>query len=350
MTDPGGSAIDLSQIYLFEWNDWTAYKFNLLTGSYTPVCTDPLCEAHYSAFTDECIFSGVSALQAHGEWLYFITSTSSSSFVNQVPIVVHTASALAYNYITGKVNVLYSVKDSVFQNVTFQRIFEYRDGHIYFMKRAFDPETEDYSLWTLFRVNVNTGRLYEICTTQGEYAGGIGDALLFYDMLSVRGEMTIYKTDMFYQNRVDLVTAQTWAGIVGIYENFIYYNYPIPDRYNGNKTAFARIDIQTGESEFIMELPSMMSYVALIDGWFYYAFGGRTECVIYRINAHGGEPEIFYENPEIGILTMISVNKYLVITPRGGDPSDPSNSNRSNRRNRSNKIVVDTQTGEQIVY
>jgi hypothetical protein len=337
MTDADGN-IDLSQIYLFDVGR-AEYKFSVLTGLQSHICPDPLCEEHFP--WSECVFSGVMLITAQGEWFYFAAYTNHTIFEDDdTAITTHTGSVRAYNYLTREFRVLYSESDDVFNNVAFQKFLQYRNGYLYLSQRAYDTETEDYTLWSLLRVNVDTGRAEVIAdATLGEYAVGIGDALVFYDMLSVRGEMTIYKTDMSYQNRVDLVTVQGLASVYNnfTYENYIYFRHYITGEDRRRKDALSRIDIETGEIERVTEFPSEPVHPWLIGDWIYFGLEhDRSEGKIYRVSATGGEPEIYYEIPDFRIVFIEKVGKYIVATLRPAGERDHR--------------VIDTETGELVVY
>jgi hypothetical protein len=338
MTDADGNLIDLSKIYHFDVSFAGAYKFNVLTGSYTPICPDPLCEDHH--LRSDCVFSGIMAVTAQGEWLYFAAYTHDTIFEDDdTPISIHTGSIRAYNYLTREFRMLYSVSDDVFNNAAFQRLFHYRDGYLYFLKRAFDPETEDYTLWSLTRINADTGRAEVIAdATPGVYRNGIGDEIVFEDMLSVRGEAAIYKTDMSYQNRVDLITVQGLASVYNsfTYENYIYFHHYVTGENGRRKDALSRIDIETGETSKVAEFPSE-PLPLIIGDWIYFGLEhDRSEGRIYRVSAMGGEPEIYYEIPDFRILFVNNVGKYIVAISQHDGERDYR--------------VIDTETGELVVY
>jgi hypothetical protein len=338
-TDADGN-IDLSQIYMFEVRGGSPYKFNVLTGLQSPICPDPLCEEHFP--WSECVFSGIipTMTTAQGEWLYFAAVRSNSLEVKDIAEIIFTGSVRAYNYLTREFRVLYSESGSSFQAVAFQNHFQYRDGYLYLCQRAYNAETDDYTLWSLTRVSVDTGRAEEIVSaTPSEYAVGIGDALVFYDMLSVRGSTVIYKTDMSYQNRVDLVTIQDLAAVHNrfTYENYIYFHSYITGEDGRRNSVLDRINLQTGEIARVMETPSEPSSPLIIGDWIYFGLEhDRSEGRIYRVSAMGGEPEIYYEIPDFGIVFIHKVGKYIVaIFQRDGE--------RDHR-------VIDTETGELVVY
>jgi hypothetical protein len=332
-----GNTIDLSQIYLFERGADGTQKFNVLTGESSPLCPDPLCEEHHRR--SACVFGGASMVQASGEWLYFLSyKLSTPSSVHDV--LTHTGSICAYNFVTREFKVLYSVSDSVFENASFQSLFHYRDGYLYTRQRAYNSETEDYDLWSLIRVNADTGGAEVIVSASpAEYVIGIGDVLIFEDRLSVRGETTIYKTDMSYQNRVDLMTVEGLAGVYHYfsYGNYIYVNHYVAQESGPRRPALIRIEVQTGETEQVTVFPSDIIIPAMIDDWIYYVqHSDRDKGVIHRVSATGGDPEIYYEIPDFRIVFIEKVGKYIVaISQHDGE--------RDHR-------VIDTETGELVVY
>jgi hypothetical protein len=86
-------------------------------------------------------------------------------------------------------------------------------------------------------------------------------------------------------------------------------------------------------------LPSQNVNLLIIGDWIYYVMANdRSEGRIYRVSATGGEPEIYYENPEYSFLWADGVGQYVVITYRAESGGW------------GNKIVIDTETGERIVY
>jgi hypothetical protein len=342
MTDADGN-IDLSQIYAFAARGGGAAgpsKFNVLTGLRSPICPDPLCDDH-SPLSD-CVFGGVSMMTAAGEWLYFAAFRNNLLEAEDIEKITYTSSVRAYNYLTREFRVLYSVSDDVFNNVAFQRFLQYRDGYLYFSRRAYDADTDDYTLWSLLRVNADTGRVEVIVNaTQGMYVEGIGDELVFEDMLSVRGSTVIYKTDMSYQNRVDLVKLQGTALVNRhlTYENYIYFSHYITGEDGRRKEVLSRFDIHTGETSKVAEFPSSHIGPFLIGDWIYYVLEhDRSEGRVYRVSAAGGEPEIFYENSEYSFLWADGIGQYVVITFR--TESEYGN----------DTIVIDTETGEIVVY
>jgi hypothetical protein len=343
MTDADGN-IDLSRIYLLELDLRGFQKFNVLTGSRSPVCPDPLCGDEFHASWSDCVFSGISMMTAAGEWLYFPRNTSVTAHDKNYNIIstTSTGAVCAYNLVTREFKVLYSVSDIIGQNVAFQRLFHYRDGYIYLRRQAYDPKTDDYDLWSLIRVNADTGRDEVIVdATPGEYVAGVGDVLVFEDRFSVRGETTIYKTDMSYQNRVDLITVQGLAGVYHRlkYENYIYFSHYVAAETGPRRFTISRVDIQTGEISKVAELPSAAITPFLIGDWIYYLLqSDSAKGVIHRVSAAGGEPEVYYEDSDFDFMWADGVGQHVVITYRGesGDWS--------------NKIVIDTETGERMVY
>jgi Tol biopolymer transport system component len=225
---------------------------------------------------------------------------------------------------------------------------EYYDGYVYFYVTALNEETNKRAL-EFRRVNVNTKKDELLCIVENAHYTMIGDELIFLES----GNKKIYKTDIYGQNRVDLVEVPkyTFGTVHTPLGNYVYYQ-----SVDSLKTNAATIqgelycvDVKTCEVKKITDTEGLFAYPQIIGNYLYYVkmvenppeaigprgqlspntYGGR----IYRINLASGEEEIFFEDENIMFITIDNVDKYILAF-HNAEPK--------------NKLVIDIETGEVI--
>jgi hypothetical protein len=336
--DGEGNPINLSQIYLFERNitSQTLYKYNMITGSYTPVCIDPLCEHEMvsSDLSSACIFSGVQMVKSHGEWIYFAKVNMAFNRNSMTRL----SSLCAYNYVTGDFNVLYATEDGD----GFQGVFEYYDGFIYFYMAVLNKDGGREL--ELSKVDINTKKVEHLSIVPRVHSAMIRDIFIFSD-----GVRTVYKTDLSYRNRVDLATMPRLRNVSPVTHGDFVYFFAIESRGDDISDVLYSLNVNTGETEELAEMEAEGGFVLpiIIGEHIYYfkweenppvyidengeeqknRYGGK----IYRIKFDGNKEEIFFEDANIVINILNAAEKYLVA---------------SDRMNPAEKLVFDTTTGE----
>ena len=311
--------IDLSQIYIIEKNRDILYKYNVVTGTYSPLCSDPICT--HELWSD-CKFAGAFTIRMDGEWVYFpkedglIQGADSKSKMHQ--------SICSYNYVTEEYNILYKIEE--ISKTGFRGRFEYYDGYIYFYQGVPDPKVEEF---TMSRINLKTKKVENLDWSYKIWHSVIiGNELIFTD-----GIKALFKTDVYFKNRVDLIEVPKFIGNVFMQsaDNFVYYESIETDKA-GAKSELCRVNIKTGENEILLET-TRIAYFKIINDYMYYLaedpepqiayvtdygekyynrYGGK----IYRARLDGSELEIYYENNEqnLNIKAIENCGKYLVVT------------------------------------
>jgi len=339
--------IDMSQLYLIENIEQVLYKYNVTTGTYSPLCNDPLC--NHELWSD-CKFSGAFTVRMYGEWIYFpkedglIQGADAISKMRQ--------SICSYNYVTGEYNILYTIEE--ISKTGFRGRFEYSDGYIYFYQGVPDPEIEEF---TMSRINVKTKKVENLGWGYKRWHSVImGEELIFTD-----GIKTLFKTDMYFKNKVDLIEVPKFIGNVFMQttNNFIYYESIETDK-TGTKSELCRINIKTRKNE-ILFATTRIAYFKILNDYIYYLtedpepqivyinqygekyynqYGGK----IYRAKLDGNEIEVYYEidKQNINIKSIENCGKYLLVTY---DIIVEKNGVKDYQQ-APEKIVFDTETGQ----
>ena len=341
--------VDLSQIYIIEKNRDILYKYNVATGTYSPLCSDPICT--HELWSD-CKFAGVFTVRMNGEWVYFpkedglIQGADSQNKMRQ--------SICSYNYVTGEYNVLYTIEE--ISKTGFRGRFEYYDGYIYFYQGVPDSKMEEF---TMSRINVETKKVENLGWSFKIWHSVIIDnELVFSD-----GIKTLFKTDLYFKNRTELIEVPIYIGNIFMQtaNNYVYYE-SIESYTSGAKSELNRINIKTGTNEKLFET-TRIAYFKIIGEYFYFLsedpeprllytneygekyydrYGGK----IYRSKLDGSEFELYYENDKqnINIKSIENCGKYLVTTY---DIVVEKNG-RTDYQQSSDKIVFDTETGQLV--
>jgi len=108
-----------SQIYLLETSGpiEPLYKYNVLIGSYMPVCEDSLCNHERDS---GCKFANIGMTVTAGDWVYFTKTENRSSAMRYL--------ICGYNYLTSEFKVLHTNDVNGPTGISIQ----YNEGYIYF--------------------------------------------------------------------------------------------------------------------------------------------------------------------------------------------------------------------------
>ena len=330
--------VNLSKIYIIDNNlnepyD-PVYKYNVLTGSYTPLCQDPLCE-HIPAFfklldgdgRTECKFAGVLTVLMNGEWIYYHKTDEWKVHRDSSNIEVSGSiqSICAYNYVTHEFRVLYTQEFDPIHGFK-GGLTEYFDGYAYFYLASPDPQA---SAIHLHRINVKTGDIeYMGFKFQYHHIGMSKDYIIFQDNLG-----NIFRTDHWFNDRVDLLTDckgidQAFRYTGGGYQYFTAW----VEKDRSDAPDLYRVSIDGGEPEIMIEDISLGYLWSIDDKLYYYVKESKNERrlmhtdedgrkyystytgEIWRTNADGSKNEIIYVNENLDIRFFRPCGQYLAIT------------------------------------
>ena len=330
---------ELPQIYFFESSGdmQLLNKYDVLTGSYTLVCEDQLCSHERDS---ECKFAGISStVVTSGEWAYF---TKMENVINHdvfPPTATIRYSVCGYNYVTSEFKVLHTSETGEIK--TTSGSVQYDEGYIYFFLASWDSEAE-YGELSLTRIVEDTGEVEFLCTVPGVYSGAIRGDSIFYS----EDFKTIYKADVYNNNRVDILQMPKILNTIYISGdgNFVIYQFEDDD----STGEIYKFDMKTGESIKLFDSPSKIFSHQFIGDYMYYTLwdtniqtedGGIINLYknkLYRVKLDGSsETELIYEdaNENTWFTGLNTVEKYLVV----------------NTVNVFEKLVLDIETGE-VIY
>ena len=222
----------------------------------------------------------------------------------------------------------------------------YDGGYVYFELTIWDADTDE-ARESLSRIDVNTGEVEFLCVLPEYSSFLIRGNVMFH----LEDSKTIYTTDLYNNNKVNIFEAPKLLGFVYFSDDGSFIIYQNVESLENDDLAskYYKLDIQKGETIKLFETPPKMNlYSPLIMGeYLYYTFwspnvpdaSGRGINIysnqVYRAKLDGsGETELIYEetDEDINIIWLNTVGKYLV----------------ANTQNALEKLVFDTETGEVI--
>lgn len=222
--------------YYFYLSDGVLYKYNLLTGDSSAVCTDPVC-SHDS----DCFFAEANYVCVHENTIFFSKSdTRTLSEENGLKYI--TESICSFDYASGKSLELCKIKSGT--DSSLQGMIEYYDGYIYFYRQTPDPEVTEFSL---YRVSASGGAPENMgVSVPGWHSAVYNDRLYFCDDVN-----TLYSTDLYGNNRTNEVILEKPGRIVlgrDTTDGCLYYSFIYADSSEIRKT-----DLTTKKNEKLYE-------------------------------------------------------------------------------------------------
>ena len=303
----------VENLYYFQIEEGILQKYNLITGSVSSVCTDPICTHENS-----CLFSGVNYVLANENMIYFSRSDMNAVEYNN-EIVYITESICSYDYETGRTKVLCEIKSGM--DSALQGMIEYYDDYIYFYRQTPDPDITEYSL---FRVSATGGEIEDMSISVPMWHGAHwGERLYFFDNVDTLYSMSIYGEE----KKIEFETER--PGRVNLIrdtkDNYLYF-WVI---YNDGACEIWKKDLIKNELKRILETDTgtVASLYRIGDTLYYLLAGeeieygvsdnGRTYYdsylgKIYKISVNGGNTTTVYDDPATHLIYLRKCGERLV--------------------------------------
>lgn len=299
--------------YYFYLTAGVLYKYNLLTGDTSPVCTDPVC-VHDS----ECFFAEVNYVCSHENTIFF-SKSDTRTLTEENGLSYITESVCSFDYISGKRSELCKIKSG--SDSALQGMLEYYDGYIYFYRQTPDPEVTEFSL---YRVSVTGGTPVDMELSVPMWHGAhYNDRLFFFDNVN-----TLYSTDIYGDNRSNNVILQKPGRIVlsrDTTDGCLYYSIIYPE-YN----EIWKIDLTSEKNEKLYESSDgIISSLYRTDEALYFLIAGEEiqygqtpdgrilkdsyAGKIYRIDLGSKKCETVYDNPDTHISYLRKSGNTIIV-------------------------------------
>lgn len=224
----------VESIYYFYTDNRTLYKYNLLSGATSPVCTDPLC-----VHDRNCFFSEVNYVCAHENTIFF-SKSDTRTITTENGLTYITESICSFDYNTGQSTELCTLKSG--SDSSLQGMLEFHDGYIYFYRQTPDPETIEFSL---YRVPSSGGTPEDMELSVPMWHGAhYNNRIFFFDNVN-----TMYSTDIYGNNRTDEVVLKSPGRIIltrDTSNGYLYYSI----LYSGSHEIW-RKDLTTQNHELL---------------------------------------------------------------------------------------------------
>lgn len=309
------SPVDLSSIYITEIKDGDLYKFNVKTGTSTPLCDDPLCD-----HSDEnCKFSGVSRIIIKGDKIYYIKDSGIIEEYGERKLVQY---IYEYSYSTGVYTKLYETRDDKYGGISYR--FDYNEGYIYFYKKILE---NGKTRAKLYRINTISKEIEELFVSDDIFKAVIGGRLYYVETgkgiysLNIAGE----------DKRYILENPNIYMIKPSSNSNYLYYSL-----YNNVgdtiKYSLYILNLKTSESVLVTENAPLSLYYGISDsdstlyflnvaeeptlvftgsdGHKYYNTSGG---IIYSYNLKNKKTSVFYSDKNLDIFSIECVGNNLVV-------------------------------------
>lgn len=349
------------------------YKFNVLTGTSTPLCTDPLCDHSPDS---GCPFDGVTytgMLYYEDGKLYYIAQV----YTDPTSFITNTVALKSYDLESGHTELLYQFEAP--ENWGGNRDI----GCGYFWMRYNKSDTVEASA---FRVRLSDGAFEQIDADAAFPAAYYGDEYLFYDTNKVGISTAIYSADLDGGNRRDLLAADniSIAFLDNITDDTFIYATPgekaVTD--GGGTKSVADYDVQTlwlfdiksGETEKLAD-GFGSSYIAQAGDYIYYTKAAddpplrgydknegankynRSGGILWRLDTKTGVEEKAFELPAYDLdgVELCAVGDRVVIGYANVDyddykVSDTGRGDFYDYKKENGRIVFDPDTDEYKIY
>lgn len=299
--------------YYFYLDAGVLYKYNLLTGDTSTVCTDPVCP-----HDNECFFAEVNYVCSHENTIFFSRSDTRTLTVENGMNYI-TESICSFDYASGKSSELCKIKSGT--DSALQGMLEFYDGYIYFYRQTPDPEVTEFSL---YRVLATGGNPEDMGLSVPMWHGAhYNDRLFFFDNVN-----TLYSTDIYGENKSNEVVLQAPGRIVlsrDTTNGCLYYSI-----LYSNSNEIWKIDLTSGKTEKLYETSTgIISSLYKTDDALYFLIAGEEiqygqtsdgrilrdpyAGKIYMIDLKSKKCETIYDNPDTHISYLRKSGNNIIV-------------------------------------
>lgn len=304
----------VESMYYFYLTSGILYKYNMITGETSTVCTDPVCK-HDS----DCFFSNVNYVLAHENTIFFTRSDTRTITTTNDGLSFITESICSFDYASGKRKELCNLKSGVDSAV--QGMLEFYEEYIYFYRQTPDPKVIEYSL---YRVPSDGGDVEDMGLSAPMWHGAhYNNRLFFFDNID-----TLYSTDIYGENRFEERVLEESGRIVimrDTSDGYLYYSV-IYDNLN----EVWRMDIESNEHQKLYETDfGVVSSLYRVDEKLYFLIAGEEieygttnegrrltdpySGKVYSIDLEKDILKVIYDEPDSHILYLRKCGNAIIV-------------------------------------
>ena len=315
---------DLAGVYIigkFVSGDNGIYKYNLITGTTTHLCMDPLCnhEPH-----SECRFSGVMDVVIDGQWIYYIKDDELRFSLDRGDKGLERIQSIcAFNYVTHEFNVLYTNVNKDGYDIFRESLAGSFNGYVYFSLPVLYSDGKEGRI--SYRVDVTTKEIEKMYENEQIHFNKTTDYLFYYDY----EQGIIFRADHWLSNITPML--RTTDNILHYNDEYIYFTSLMEKDISENPDLY-RMCIHTFEKELILR-DLFAATIRIIEDYVYYIVPFQYDEIgsvfidsngmerrknfigeIWRAKIGSGEHEMIYCDENLNIDFIQAVGQYLVVT------------------------------------